>query len=157
MWYIHFCEFKDGIREGDPFRTNINLKRMIPFFYSHSVRSKYAVECIDYILKTEVMLPKLTAMRVRLGSFVNPHGKKGGNKPADMQQENNILVLKDVIKGLGATKKKPQSYGTCICSRNCRKLYEHYSMHIKERKTQYKRQFGRCDISCSNIRSNKPI
>lgn len=104
MWYIHFCEFQDGIREGDPFRTNINLKRMIPFFYSHSVRSKYAVECIDYILKTEVMLPKHTAMRVRLGSFVNPHGKKGGNKPADMQQENNILVLKDVIKGLGANK-----------------------------------------------------
>lgn len=50
------------------------------------------------------MLPELTAMRVRLGSFVNPHGKKGGNKPADMQQENNILVLKDVIKGLGANK-----------------------------------------------------
>ncbi|XP_062567378.1 uncharacterized protein LOC134229640 isoform X2 [Saccostrea cucullata] len=104
MWYIHFCEFQDGIREGDPFRTNINLKRMIPFFYSHSDRSKYAVECIDYILKTEVLLPQHTAMRVRLGSFVNPHGKKGGNKPADMQQENNILVLKDVIKGLGANK-----------------------------------------------------
>lgn len=28
----------------------------------------------------------------------------GGNKPADMQEENNILVLKDVIKGLGANK-----------------------------------------------------
>lgn len=24
MWYIHFCEFQDGIREGDLFRTNIN-------------------------------------------------------------------------------------------------------------------------------------
>lgn len=24
MWYIHVCEFQDGIREGDPFRTNIN-------------------------------------------------------------------------------------------------------------------------------------
>jgi hypothetical protein len=104
MWYLHYCEFQDGIREGDPFRTNINLKRMIPFFYSHSVRSKYAVECIDYILKTEILLPQRTSMRVRLGSFVNPHGKKGGNKPADMQQENNILVLKDVIKGLGASK-----------------------------------------------------
>lgn len=106
MWYLHFCEFQDGTREGDPFRTNINLKRMIPFFYSHSVRSKYAIECIDYILKTEILLPQHTAMKVRLGSFVNPHGKKGGggNKPADMQEENNILVLKDVIKGLGANK-----------------------------------------------------
>lgn len=42
--------------------------------------------------------------RVRLGSFVNQYRKKGGNNPADMQQENNILVLKDVIKGLGANK-----------------------------------------------------
>lgn len=161
MWYIHFCEFQDGIREGDPFRTNINLKRMIPFFYSHSVRSKYAVECIDYILKTEVMLPKLTAMRVRLGSFVNPHGKKGGNKPADMQQENNILVLKDVIKGLGANKTtkamERASAAAPVVAETVEKLYEQYSVHIKEWKTQYKRQFGRCDISCSNIRWNRPI
>ncbi len=39
-----------------------------------------------------------------LGSFVNPRGGQGRNKPADMQQENNILVLKDVIGGLGAGK-----------------------------------------------------
>lgn len=106
MWYLHFLEFQDGIKEGDPFRTNINIKRMIPFFYSHSARSKYAVECIDYILKSEVLLPESLSMRLRLSSFVNPHGLKGGNKPADMQQENNILVLKDVIKGLGAHKTK---------------------------------------------------
>lgn len=104
QWYIHLCEFQDGVREGDPFRTNINLKRMIPFFYSHSHRSKYAVECIDYILKTELLLPKALSIRTRLGSFVNPHGVPGGNKAADMQQENNILVLKDVIKTLGASK-----------------------------------------------------
>lgn len=104
MWYLHFVEFQDGIKEGDPYRTNINIKRMIPFFYSHSNRSKYAVECIDYILKSEVLLPESLSMRLRLSSFVNPHGLKGGNKPADMQQENNILVLKDIIKGLGAHK-----------------------------------------------------
>ncbi|XP_062604516.1 uncharacterized protein LOC134266312 [Saccostrea cucullata] len=104
MWYLHFVEFQDGIKEGDPYRTNINIKRMIPFFYSHSNKSKYAVECIDYILKSEVLLPESLSMRLRLSSFVNPHGIKGGNKPADMQQENNILVLKDVIKGLGAHK-----------------------------------------------------
>ena len=104
QWYLHFIEFQDAIKEGDIFRCNICLKMMIPFFYGHSARSKYFVECIDYILKTEVLLPPLLAMRCRLGSFVNPHGGAGNNKPADMQQENNILVLKDVIKGLGAGK-----------------------------------------------------
>ena len=104
QWYVHLVEFQDAIHEGDPFRTNINLKRMIPFFYSHKSCSNYAVECIDYILKTEVLLPEALALRVRLGSFVNPHGIPGGNKAADMQQENNILVLKDVIRGLGAGK-----------------------------------------------------
>lgn len=94
MWYIHFCQFQDGIREGDPFRTNINSKRMIPFFYSHSVRSKYAVECINYILKTEVMLPKLTTMRVRLGSFVNPHGKKGEISHLTCNKRITFLFLK---------------------------------------------------------------
>ena len=35
---------------------------------------------------------------------MNPHGGASNNKPADMLQENNILVLKDIINGLGAGK-----------------------------------------------------
>ena len=104
QWYIHLLEFEDAIKEGDIVRCNICMKMMIPYFYGHSSRSKYLVECIDYILKTEAILPAALAIRCRLGSFINPHGKPGGNKPADMQQENNILVLKDVIKALGAGK-----------------------------------------------------
>ena len=104
QWYIHLLEFEDAIKEGDIVRCNICIKMMIPFFYAHSSRSKYLVECIDYILKTEAILPAALAVRCRLGSFINPHGKQGGNKPADMQQENNILVLKDAIKALGAGK-----------------------------------------------------
>ena len=102
--YLHFAEFQDGIREGDPFHTKVNLKRRIPFFHGHSARSKYAIECIDYILKTDIMLPEPLAMRVRLGSFVNPHGQPRGNKPDDMQQENNILVLKDLNQDTGCWK-----------------------------------------------------
>ena len=77
---------------------------MIPFFCGHSPWSKYLVECIDYILKTEAILPAALAVRCHLSSFINPHGTPGDNKPADMQQENNILVLKDAIKLLGAGK-----------------------------------------------------
>ena len=104
QWFLHLLEFQDAIKEGDITRCNICLKLMIPFFYGHSSTSKYAVECIDYILKTEVLLPEALGVRCRISSFVNPKGGAGNNKAADMQQENNILVLKDIIKGLGAGK-----------------------------------------------------
>ena len=59
------------IHDADIFRTNIILKSMIPFFYSHLILYKYFTECIDYILKTEITLPPHIALRVRAGSFVN--------------------------------------------------------------------------------------
>lgn len=76
QWYYVVLNFKDTIKEGDIYRTNVILKMMIPFFYSHSALSKYFVECIDYILKTEVMLSPRLSMRVRLSSYVNPKEAK---------------------------------------------------------------------------------
>lgn len=78
-----------------------------------------------------------------------------------MQQENNILVLKDVIKGLGANK----TIKAIVCASGAapavagteEKLYEHYLVHIKKWKAQYKRQCEKCNISCKNNRSNRPI
>ena len=55
-------------------------------------------------MKTAVLLSKQLAMRVRVGSFVNPKGGAGRNKAADMQQENTIMKTKRVIKPLGAGK-----------------------------------------------------
>jgi hypothetical protein len=37
-------------------------KVLIPFFYLHSMLSKYITECIDYILKTEITLPPYFAL-----------------------------------------------------------------------------------------------
>jgi hypothetical protein len=67
---------QDAIHEADIFRTNIILKSMIPFFYLHSILSKYITECIDYIL-TEITLSPCIALRVRTGSFVNIYGGAG--------------------------------------------------------------------------------
>ncbi|XP_067664403.1 uncharacterized protein [Haliotis asinina] len=103
-WYFVILVFQDGISEGNMYLNNITLKFMIPFFYSHSSLSKYMSECIDYILKTEIMLSSRMAMKVRAASFVNPTGRQGHNKAADMQKENQVLVLKGLIKGLGANK-----------------------------------------------------
>ncbi|XP_033748132.1 uncharacterized protein LOC117333109 [Pecten maximus] len=104
QWYFLILSFKDTIKEGDIYRNNINLKFCIPVFFSHSTLSKYLEECIDYILKTEIMLSEKMALKVRAASFVNLTGKIGQNKAADLQKENEVMVLKDLIKGLGANK-----------------------------------------------------
>ncbi|XP_076090697.1 uncharacterized protein LOC143062794 [Mytilus galloprovincialis] len=104
QWYLMILSFKDTISEGDIYRNNINLKFCIPFFFSHSNLSKYMTECIDYILKTEIMLSEKMALKVRASSFVNITGRKGENKAADLQKENQVMVLKDLIRGLGSNK-----------------------------------------------------
>jgi hypothetical protein len=41
------------------------------------------------------------ALKVRCASFVNLKGRQGKNKAADLQKENQVLVLKELIRGLG--------------------------------------------------------
>ncbi|XP_050405899.1 uncharacterized protein LOC126821499 [Patella vulgata] len=94
-----------GLESEDSFPTNNKpQKNMIPFFYSHSTLSKYLVECLDFILKTEVLLSPRLSLRVRAGSYINRKGQKGKNKPADMEKENQVKFLKDLISGLGRWK-----------------------------------------------------
>lgn len=71
QWYFVILQLQDTIHEGDVTRTNIILKTII--FYSHSALSKYFTECIDYILKTEIILPPDAALRVSAATFVNVH------------------------------------------------------------------------------------
>ena len=104
QWYFTVIQLKDAIKEGDMKRTNIVLKHIVPFFYSHSKLSKYFVECIDYILKTEHTLSPYMALKVCAATFVNMKGKQGKNKAADLQKENKVNYLKSLIRSLGANK-----------------------------------------------------
>lgn len=96
--------FMDAIKEGDIFRTNVCFKTMIPLFYCHSELSKYLAECIDYIQKTKILLSTKMSMKVRAASFINKSGRIGKNKPADMEKENQVKLLKELIRGLGSNK-----------------------------------------------------
>ena len=102
--YFLVLFFKDAICEGDIDRINISLKLMIPYFYAHSRLSKYLVECMDYIIKTEKLLPPATALQIQTSSLVNPRGGRGSNRPMDQLKENQVKTLKDLIRGLGANK-----------------------------------------------------
>lgn len=102
---MDFLVFQYTIKSGDIDTMTILLKRFIPLFIGlASYRSKYAIECINFLTKTECILSEYESVRIKLGAFVNKKGEAGKNKPADMQQENNIKMVKNVIRGLGAGK-----------------------------------------------------
>ena len=102
---LDFIVFDSVIRAGDVDRLVPMLKRFIPLFVGlTSYRSKYAIEAINFITKTEHSLSKQESVKVKLRSFVNLSGVAGHNKSADMQQEINIKKCKTVIRGLGAGK-----------------------------------------------------
>lgn len=81
------------------------MKRFIPLFIGlTSYKSKYAIEYVNFLTKTEHILSEFESVRVKLGAFVNVPGKPGKNKTADMQQENNNKQVKNGIRCLGASK-----------------------------------------------------
>lgn len=102
---MDFLVLQDVIYAADINRLTVVLKRLIPKFVElSSFRSKYAIECINYITKTEWVLSPREATKAKLRSFVNTRGLPGHNKPADMQQENNIKMVKGVLRALGASR-----------------------------------------------------
>lgn len=70
------------------YKNKYHFENNYPIFYSHSALSKYFTECIDYILKTEIILHPDAALRVRAATYVNVHGGEGKHKAADMHKEN---------------------------------------------------------------------
>lgn len=77
---------------------------MILFFYFYFVLLKYFIECIDYIFKIELILFLDVVLCVCVVLFVNVYGGEGKNKVVDMYKENEVKLLKDLIRGLGVNK-----------------------------------------------------
>lgn len=152
QWYFVVIQMKDSIKEGDIYRTNIVLKSMISFFYSHSYLSKYLTECLDYILKTEIIFPSDLALRVRAASFVNPFGGAGKNKVADLHKENQVKSLKDLIKGLGAnkTEKSIVAVPKALPTINIDTIVKNFDCMVNENtvKTTHKTRSRDSDIKC---------
>ena len=82
---IDLLQLDDLIKAGDIQRLSIIMKRLVPTFIGlTSYRSKYAIECVNFVTKTVCILSETDSVAVQLGAFVNPTGKPGHNKPADM-------------------------------------------------------------------------
>lgn len=150
QWYFVILTIKDAIKEGDSCRMNISLKFCIPIFFSHSVLSKYLEECIDYILKTEIMLSEKMALKVRYGSFVNLSGRRGDNKAADLQKENEVLVLKELIRGLGSNKTENAIVAITKAAPVIQDVANNFDkmLNIPDKKTHHKKRSFQDDVNC---------
>ncbi|XP_013409173.1 uncharacterized protein LOC106172813 [Lingula anatina] len=148
QWYFLILSMKDAIKEGDTIRNNIHLKFSIPIFFKHSPLSKYMEECIDYIFKTEVILSEKMALRVKAGSFVNLSGRKGENKAADLHKENEVLVLKELIRGLGANKTEKSIVRVSKSALVIRDVTANFDkmLCIPEKKTRHKKRSFENDV-----------
>ena len=103
-WYLQLITMEDVVKEGDVNRLLPTLKYTLQFFFSHSRLSKYFVECLDFILKSEYLLSPMQRMRVLEVAFVSLRGGLGMNIESDLLQENSVRNQKDLIRALGANK-----------------------------------------------------
>ena len=102
---LDLFELDKFIKAGDVDMLTIELKILIPTFIGlSSYRSKYAIECVNFLTKSEILLPEKESVRLKLQAFVNVNGDKGENKAADMQQEIHIKSVKSTLRSLGAGK-----------------------------------------------------
>ena len=104
VWALHILEMEDTAREADLDRLVANTKHSAAFFYSHSKRSHYLKDCLDFVLKTQYLLSPQESLRVLEGAFVNPHGGRGKNIESDLKVEHTVRLRKELIRGLGANK-----------------------------------------------------
>lgn len=152
--FLHYfsivLSMKDAIHEGNIYMININLKLMIPLFYTHYTGSKYFVECVDFIMKTESLLEPELALNIRMSSLVNHRGKIGKNTPMDMAKEQQVKEVKKLIIGLGANKTEHSIVQISKAAPVVTKIVDNFDDQIgyKDIKTRHKSRPEQEDLQC---------
>lgn len=95
------ADISDAIREGDGDRLIQLYKMALPIYYSHG-RTKYQYTTLLLLVKTEALLPKLQAFRLKWNRFCNTKGGKGHNISLDLRLEQLNNLLKSFLKVLGS-------------------------------------------------------
>ena len=101
-------------------------------------------------MKTEIVLPPNLALKVRAGSFLNPHGGVGKNKAADIHKENQVKALKDLIKGLGANKTQKSIIAVTKAAPTIDNIVQSFDEMLENKtfKTSHKKRSKECDVQC---------
>lgn len=94
-----FLNLTDATREGDAERLIrcFQFALLVEYQFCHT---KYAYLLLHFFAKVYALLSKREAMCLVHNRFFNSEGKKGGNKPLDLQMEHLNFLLKMVLKSL---------------------------------------------------------
>lgn len=160
---MDFVVLDSIIGAGDVTRLSAILKRLLPLFVGlHSYRSKYSIEIINVLTKTEHMLSPRQGMAVKLRAFVNTSGDPNHNKPADMQQENCIKAVKNVVRALGAGKTDKAVVRASRAGPVISHVVEEFSQAVGAKCTARKHAHHKSDLPdveviCATLRESKPF
>ena len=108
--------------EGSAFYCDINIwllliqlyKMALPIYYSHG-RTKYQYTTLLLLVKTEALLSKLQAFRLKWNRFCNRKGRKGHNISLDLRLEKLNNLLKSLLKVLGSNLSLPSAQRVACC------------------------------------------
>ncbi|KAH3834318.1 hypothetical protein DPMN_107641 [Dreissena polymorpha] len=86
---MDFIMFNDAIKSGDIDMITILMKRFIPLFVGlSSYKSKYAIECVNFLTKTECLLSDFESARVKLGLL-----EKADQEKTNQQTWNRRIIF----------------------------------------------------------------
>lgn len=107
-------DINDAIREGDGDRLMDLYKMALPIYYSHG-RTKYQYTTLLLLVKTEALLSKVQAFRLKWNRFCNTRGKKGHNISLDLRLEQFNNLLKAFLKVLGSNLSQSSAQRVACC------------------------------------------
>ena len=102
LFYLEFC---DAIKEGDGERVLRCWRYMLPIFHNTG-RKNYAKEAFNILYLHDYVLPPRLAAQSIWSRFVNVHGCRGRNIPADLHNEHLNRLCKEAVRSLGSNKKE---------------------------------------------------
>ena len=107
-------DINDAIREGDGDRLIELYKMALPIYYSQG-KTKYQYTTLLLLVKTEALLSKLQAFRLKWNRFCNTKGRKGHNISLDLRLEQLNNLLKAFLKVLGSNLSQLSAQRVACC------------------------------------------
>ena len=104
-----FLQLKDCIKMPDRERFLSVAKYLMVVYKANSLHSKYALECLRFLVHQFATLSEKKAHESFYGLFVNTHGKIDSHVPADLRMEFLVRQCKGLLRSMGSNKRKVAS------------------------------------------------
>jgi hypothetical protein len=158
QWALHLMHMNDTNKEADLDRLILSCKMNILFFYSHSTRSKYFIENLDFLIKTVITGSPRTQLRLLEGSFGNVKGGAGNNAEIDLVMEWHIRNTKDDIRRLGGNKTEKAIVRATLASDKLTNINQHFHSIVlaRNKSSRHSNKVSLVDREKTNITMRTP-